>query len=51
MENNKLVELVTKCQNGDNAAMNELFTRYYNDVYYFALKTIKDSDIACDRCF
>ncbi len=48
MEKNKLIELVTKSQNGDMSAMNELFTCYYNDVYYFALKTIKDSDIACD---
>jgi RNA polymerase sigma factor (sigma-70 family) len=48
MEKQKLVELVTKAQNKDNHAMNELFNSFYNDVYYFALKTVKDEDIACD---
>ena len=25
-----------------------LFNAFYNDVYYFALKTVKDGDLACD---
>ena len=48
MERNTLIRLVTKAQSGDSAAMNELFNAFYNDVYYFALKTVKDSDTACD---
>ena len=48
MERSKLVSLVTAAQKGDGAAMEELFSAFYNDVYYFALKTVKDSDLACD---
>ena len=48
MEKEKLVSLVTAAQNGDAAATNELFNAFYNDVYYFALKTVKDDQIACD---
>lgn len=48
MEKEKLVILVTKAQNGDNEAMNELFNAFYNDLYYFALKTVKDEDLALD---
>lgn len=48
MEKEKLVALVTAAQNGDSNATNELFNAYYNDLYYFALKTIKDDDLALD---
>ncbi|MBR6502361.1 MAG: sigma-70 family RNA polymerase sigma factor [Clostridia bacterium] len=48
MEKERLVALVTKAQNGDTVATNELFNAYYNDLYYFALKTIKDDDLALD---
>ena len=48
MEKERLVALVTKAQNGDAAATNELFNEFYNDLYYFALKTIKDDDLALD---
>ena len=48
MERDKLTSLVTAAQKGDGAAMEELFSAFYNDVYYFALKTVKDSDLACD---
>lgn len=48
MERNLLVGLVTRAQKGESAAMDELFAAFYNDVYYFALKTVKDSDTACD---
>ncbi|MBO5741173.1 MAG: sigma-70 family RNA polymerase sigma factor [Bacteroidaceae bacterium] len=48
MERDLLISLVTRAQKGDSTAMNELFANFYNDVYYFALKTVKDSDTACD---
>lgn len=48
LDRDKLVPLVTAAQNGDPQALNALFNIYYNDVYYFALKTVKDSDLACD---
>ena len=43
-----MIELVTKAQSGDQNALNDLFNESYNDVYYFALKTVKDEDLACD---
>ena len=48
MEREKLIRVVTAAQGGDNEALNTLFNEFYNDVYYFALKTVKDSDLACD---
>ncbi len=48
MEKQKLVSLVTSAQNGDNDAMNELFNAFYNDLYYFALKTVKNHELALD---
>ena len=48
MNREKLISLVTQAQSGDSQALDALFTEFYNDVYYFALKTVKDSDTACD---
>ena len=48
MEREKLITLVSAAQQGDSQAMSELFNTFYNDVYYFALKTVKDENIACD---
>lgn len=48
MEREKLIKLVTSAQRGDPKAIDTLFNAFYNDVYYFALKTVKDSDLACD---
>ncbi len=48
MEKEKLVSLVTAAKEGGNDAMNELFNAFYNDIYYFALKTIKDDELALD---
>lgn len=48
MNKEQMIPLVKKAQAGNTEAMDALFTAYYNDVYYFALKTVKDSDIACD---
>lgn len=48
MEREKLAELVENAQKGDPDALNTLFNEFYNDVYYFALKTVKDQETACD---
>lgn len=48
MEQEKLIALVTAGQAGDPDALNGLFEAFYNDIYYFALKTVKDPDRACD---
>ena len=48
MEKERLVALVTAAQSGDGNATNELFNAFYNDLYYFALKTVKDDDLALD---
>ena len=48
MEKEKLVQTVKLAQKGDSDALNELFNAFYNDVYYFALKNVKDEDLACD---
>lgn len=48
MEREQLIRLVTAAQGGDGEALNELFNAFYNDVYYFVLKTVKDEDLACD---
>lgn len=48
MEREKLIALVTAAQQGAPEALNDLFNTYYNDVYYFALKTVKNEEIACD---
>lgn len=48
MKTEKITALVIKAQNGDNKAMNKLFNEFYNEVYYFALKTVKNEDVAYD---
>ncbi len=48
MEQEKLVSLVKGAQSGDAASSEELFEAFYNDVYYFALKTVKEESLACD---
>lgn len=48
MEKEQLVSLVTAGQNGDNDALNTLFNAFYNDLYYFALKTVNDDDLALE---
>lgn len=48
MERKKLIKLVTAAQSGDSKALDTLFNAFYNDVYYFALKTVKDEDTACE---
>ncbi len=48
MDNNKITKLVVAAQKGDSAALNDLFNATYNDIYYFAVKTLKNEDLACD---
>lgn len=48
MNKEKLSSLVVKAQGENNQALNDLFTETYNDVYYFALKTVKDETLAAD---
>ncbi|MBR4950332.1 MAG: hypothetical protein IKZ23_00095, partial [Clostridia bacterium] len=48
MENNKITQLVTKAQSGDKNALNMLMNDIYNDLYYYVLKTVKDSELAAD---
>ena len=48
MEKEQLVSLVTKAQAGETQALNCLFNEFYNDLYYFALKTVKDDETALD---
>ncbi len=48
MEKERQIALITAVQNGDSAAADEFFGEIYNDVYYFALKTVKDETLACD---
>lgn len=48
MEREKLIETVSNAQSGDQQAVSLLFNHYYDYVYQFALKTVKDPDIAAD---
>lgn len=48
MEREMLVGLVVAAQGGDGAAMEQLFGAFYDDIYFFALKTVKDQELACD---
>ena len=48
MEKERLLSLIQKAQKEDARALNDLFTETYNDVYYFALKTVKNETLAAD---
>lgn len=48
MKKEQLTELIIKVQGGDSEAANTLFAEIYNDVYFFAYKTVKDSHLAED---
>ncbi len=48
MEKELMVQTVVRAQQGDSEAVNALFHAYYNDIYYFALKTVKNPDTAAD---
>ncbi|MBR6515177.1 MAG: RNA polymerase sigma factor [Clostridia bacterium] len=48
MKKEELPQLVIKVQKGDSNAANTLFTDIYNDIYYFAFKTVKEKQLAED---
>lgn len=48
MEKERQIALITAIQNGESDAANEFFAEIYNDVYYFAYKTVKDENLAAD---
>ncbi len=48
MERNELIKAVTRAQGGDSDAIGELYNAFYNSVYYFAKKTVRDDDLALD---
>ena len=48
MDNKELINAVNRAKNGDSDAISELYNSFYNSVYYFAKKTIKDDDMALD---
>ncbi len=48
MDYEKMLPLICRVQKEDPEAINELFGAIYNDIYYFALKTVKDPDLAAD---
>lgn len=48
MKKENLTALVVRAKESDSQALNDLFAETYNDVYYFALKTVKDETLAKD---
>ena len=48
MEKEKISALVAEAQKGNQKALNDLIENCYNDIYYFALKTVKNEDTAAD---
>lgn len=48
MDKERQIELIRALQSGDTSVADEFFSEIYNDVYYFALKTVKDEDLAAD---
>lgn len=48
MKKEQLTELIIKVQKGDSEAANTFFYEIYKDVYFFAFKTVKDSQLAED---
>ena len=48
MDKTALINTVKRAQEGDSNAIGELYTEFYNSVYYFAKKTVKDDDLALD---
>ena len=48
MEKNDIINAVKRAQSGDSDAIGELYQGFYDSVYYFAKKTVKDDDLALD---
>ena len=48
MDRERLIAMVTGVQNGDDNAMTEMYTTFQDDIYYYILKTVNDSELASD---
>lgn len=48
MEKDKTAALVVALQKGEQDAAKALYSAFYNDIYYFILKTVKDPHLAED---
>ena len=48
MTDPQLTALVKKAQAGSKEAMNDLITACYEDLFYYALKSVQDEDLAAD---
>ena len=48
MDNKQTTALICALQNGDKQAASSIYEIFYNDIYYFILKTIKDPELAAD---
>ena len=48
MEKDKLVQLVLDVQSGKETAIAEMYDCFYEDIYYYIFKTVKDADLAAD---
>ena len=48
MDTQHITQLVIEAQKGNSASMEALIESHYRDIYYFALKTVKNEDIAAD---
>lgn len=48
MDTQRITQLVIEAQQGNSASMEALIESHYRDIYYFALQTVKNEDIAAD---
>ena len=48
MEKEKLISIVQAVQSGKEDAATVLYETFHNDIYYYILKTVKDSELAAD---
>jgi len=48
MDMKQIIALVVAAQNGDNDALTSLFEKTYNELYYYAYRTVKNDDLAND---
>lgn len=48
IERSELIELVQSVQAGKDDAIAKMYDRFYEDIYYYILKTVNDADLAAD---
>jgi RNA polymerase sigma factor (sigma-70 family) len=48
VDSRELKEVVLRAQKGDSTAIEKLYTEFYESVFYFAKKTLRDDELACD---